>query len=41
MIDHALTQGAYLDVAKHYNKIWETPSIKANTDGEGKAVSDH
>jgi 26S proteasome regulatory subunit N5 len=41
MIQHALNQGAYLDVAQYYNKVWETPSIKEDVDGEGKAVSEH
>lgn len=39
MITHALHHNAYLDVAKYYHKIWETPSIKEDVDKEGKAVS--
>jgi hypothetical protein len=38
MIQHALHQTAYLDVAKHYHKRWETPSIKEDENGEGKTV---
>ncbi|KAG6832519.1 hypothetical protein H0H92_000148 [Tricholoma furcatifolium] len=38
MIQHALHQGNYLDVAKFYYKIWETPSIKKDTDGKGKTA---
>ena len=28
MIQHALHHDSYLDVAKYYEKVWETPSIK-------------
>jgi 26S proteasome regulatory subunit N5 len=28
MIQQALHQSAYLEVAKHYEKVWDTPSIK-------------
>ncbi|PPQ67116.1 hypothetical protein CVT25_005717 [Psilocybe cyanescens] len=38
MITHALHHNAYLDVAKYYHKIWETPSIKEDVDKEGKAA---
>ena len=38
MIKYALHQGAYLDVAKYYYKIWETPSIKEDEDGKGREV---
>ena len=38
MIQHALNQDAYLDVAKYYYKVWETPSIKEDVNGKGKAV---
>ena len=36
MIHYALHNSEYLDVAKHYHKIWETPSIKADETGRGK-----
>jgi 26S proteasome regulatory complex component len=38
MIQHALRQNEYLDVAKHYYKVWETPSIKEDENDKGKAV---
>jgi len=38
MIQHALHQNNYLDVAKYYYKVWETPSIKEDTEDKGKAV---
>lgn len=38
MIQHALHGSAYLDVAKYYYKVWETPSIKEDTTEQGKAV---
>ena len=41
MIQYALHQTAYLDVAKHYYKIWETPSIKGDEAGKGRQVCDH
>jgi 26S proteasome regulatory subunit N5 len=39
MIQHALHSSAYLDVAKYYYKVWETPSIKEDVHGKGKTVS--
>lgn len=39
MIQHALHHGEYLEVAKHYYKVWETPSIKEDVNDKGKAVS--
>jgi hypothetical protein len=39
MVKHALHHSAYLDVAKYYYKVWETPSIKEDEDGAGKLVS--
>lgn len=39
MIQHALHGSAYLDCAKYYYKVWETPSIKEDVDDKGKAVS--
>lgn len=38
MIQHALKNDAYLDVTKYYYKVWETPSIKEDENGKGKAV---
>lgn len=38
MIQHALHQSAYLDVAQYYQKVWETPSVKNDGDNKGKAV---
>ncbi len=39
MIQYALYQSAYLDAAKYYYKVWETPSIKEDVDGRGREVS--
>jgi 26S proteasome regulatory subunit N5 len=39
MVHHALRNNAYLDVAKYYHKVWETPSIKEDENDKGKAVS--
>ena len=38
MIQHALQESSYLDVAKYYQKVWETPSIKDDVNDKGKAV---
>lgn len=38
MIQHALHHDSYLDVAKYYYKVWETPSIKEDITDKGKAV---
>jgi hypothetical protein len=38
MIQHALHHDSYLDVAKYYYKVWETPSIKEDATDKGKAV---
>lgn len=38
MVQHALQQSSYLDVAKYYHKVWETPSIKEDVSGKGKVV---
>jgi 26S proteasome regulatory subunit N5 len=38
MIQHALHQNSYLDVAKYYYKVWETPSIKEDVADKGRAV---
>lgn len=39
MIQHALQNTDYLDVAKYYYKVWETPSIKEDESDKGKAAS--
>lgn len=39
MVQYALHENAYLNVAKYYYKIWETPSIKEDEDGKGREVS--
>ncbi|KAG8970673.1 hypothetical protein FRC03_004055 [Tulasnella sp. 419] len=36
MIQFALHSSAYLDVAKYFYKIWETPIIKEEVDGRGR-----
>lgn len=38
MIQHALHGDSYLDVAKYYYKVWETPSIKEDVNDKGRAV---
>lgn len=35
---HALHSSSYLDVAKYYHKIWETPSVKEDESGKGRVV---
>jgi hypothetical protein len=39
MVQYGLRHHAYLDVAKYYHKVWETPSIKEDVSGKGKTVS--
>ncbi|KAF9015569.1 hypothetical protein BDQ17DRAFT_1229505 [Cyathus striatus] len=41
MIQHALHSSAYLDVAKYYYKVWETPSIKSDVADKGRAALEH
>ncbi|KAF8203025.1 hypothetical protein BJ912DRAFT_942639 [Pholiota molesta] len=41
MIQHALHHDSYLDVAKYYYKIWETPSIKEDVNDKGKTALEH
>ncbi|KAG8896815.1 hypothetical protein FRB99_008622 [Tulasnella sp. 403] len=36
MIQFALRHSAYLDVAKYFHKIWETPVIKEEEEGRGR-----
>lgn len=38
MVRYGLRNHAYLDVAKFYHKVWETPSIKEDVNGKGKTV---
>lgn len=38
MIQYALNQSEYLDAAKYYYKVWETPSIKSDESGRGREV---
>lgn len=38
MIQHALHASSYLDAAKHYYKVWETPSVKGDEAGKGREV---
>ena len=38
MVQYGLHNHAYLDVAKNYHKVWETPSIKEDVSGKGKTV---
>jgi 26S proteasome regulatory subunit N5 len=38
MVQYGLRHHAYLDVAKFYHKVWETPSIKEDVNGKGKTV---
>lgn len=38
MIQFALRHNSYLDVAKYFHKVWETPVIKDETEGRGREV---
>ena len=38
LVEHALHSSSYLDVAKYYHKIWETPSVKEDESGKGRVV---
>lgn len=38
LTEHALHSNSYLDVAKYYHKIWETPSVKEDESGKGRVV---
>ena len=38
MVQYGLRHHSYLDVAKYYHKVWETPSIKEDVGGKGKTV---
>ncbi|KAH9846866.1 PCI-domain-containing protein [Lenzites betulinus] len=41
MIQYALHAGSYLDAAKHYHKVWETPTIKEDVNGRGREALEH
>lgn len=38
MIQYDLNHSEYLSAAKHFYKVWETPSIKAEEQGRGREV---
>ena len=39
MIQYALHESSYLDAAKYYHEIWETPIVKEDATGKGREVS--
>ncbi|THH18560.1 hypothetical protein EW146_g2441 [Bondarzewia mesenterica] len=41
MVQHGLRNSAYLDVAKYYHKVWETPSIKEDVSVKGRIALEH
>ncbi|EIM92302.1 uncharacterized protein STEHIDRAFT_47088 [Stereum hirsutum FP-91666 SS1] len=41
MVQHGLRHTAYLDVAKYYYKVWETPTIKEDVSGKGRIALEH
>ncbi|KAH9836990.1 PCI-domain-containing protein [Rhodofomes roseus] len=41
MILYALKHDAYLDVAKYYHTVWETPSVKADEKIRGQEALEH
>ncbi|EKM61277.1 uncharacterized protein PHACADRAFT_247770 [Phanerochaete carnosa HHB-10118-sp] len=41
MIQYDLQHSEYLPAAKHYYKVWETPSIKAEENGRGRQALEH
>ncbi|KAM6498474.1 PCI domain containing protein [Amanita muscaria] len=41
MVQHALHYNSYLDVAKYYYKVWETPSVKSDVNDKGRAALEH
>ncbi|PCH33904.1 26S proteasome non-ATPase regulatory subunit 12 [Wolfiporia cocos MD-104 SS10] len=41
MIQHALKHKAYLDAAKYYHTVWETPSVKEDVNGRGREALEH
>ena len=38
MIQYSLHNDEYLEAAKHYHKIWETPSVKEDESVKGREV---
>lgn len=41
MIQYSLRQATYLDVAKHYYKIWEMPKVQEDQDGLATKALEH
>ncbi|KAL5535750.1 RPN5 [Sanghuangporus sanghuang] len=41
MIEYALHGKEYLDVAKYYHNIWDTPTIKEDAPGKGREALEH
>ncbi|KAA1468067.1 PCI-domain-containing protein [Dentipellis sp. KUC8613] len=41
MVQHGLHHNAYLDVAKYYHKVWETPSIKEDESNKSQLALEH
>ncbi|KAI0275156.1 hypothetical protein BC834DRAFT_921282 [Gloeopeniophorella convolvens] len=41
MVQYGLRHHSYLDVAKYYHKVWETPSIKEDVNDKGKTALEH
>ncbi|KAH9937230.1 PCI domain-containing protein [Fomitopsis serialis] len=41
MIQYALKHDAYLDVAKYYHTVWETPAVKADEKTRGPQALEH
>ncbi|KAI0639648.1 PCI-domain-containing protein [Trametes polyzona] len=41
MIQYALHGSSYLDAAKYYHKVWETPTIKDDVNGRGREALEH
>ncbi|KAI5124154.1 hypothetical protein M0805_000964 [Coniferiporia weirii] len=41
MIQFSLHANEYLDVAKHYHEIWETPSIREDAANKGREALEH
>ncbi|KAI0361366.1 hypothetical protein OH77DRAFT_1417609 [Trametes cingulata] len=41
MIQYALHESSYLDAAKYYHKVWETPAIKEDVNGRGREALEH
>ncbi|KZV74946.1 PCI-domain-containing protein [Peniophora sp. CONT] len=41
MVQYGLRHHSYLDIAKYYRKVWETPSIKEDENGKGRIALEH